>query len=107
MRRVWRIREEAEQELAAAVEWYEREHAGLGAALVAEYLATLRWLEEAPSRATPEPRVPRSLKVYRGRLRRFPYAVVFVELPDAYEVQALVHLRRRPGYWLPRLVDPG
>lgn len=33
----------------------------------------------------------------------FPYALVFVELPDVLHVVAFAHLKRRPGYWRSRV----
>ena len=43
--------------------------------------------------------------VRRARLRRFPFALVFVELPEEVRVIAVAHQRRRPLFWaslLPR-----
>jgi|SRR5579872_2457094 len=36
-------------------------------------------------------------------LRRFPYLVVFRETTSGIEIIAVVHGRRRPGYWRDRL----
>lgn len=36
-------------------------------------------------------------------LRRFPFAVVYRELPSVIQVLAVAHGRRRPGYWKPRV----
>ncbi len=33
----------------------------------------------------------------------FPYAVIYVELPDCIRILALMHLKRRPGYWKSRV----
>lgn len=35
-------------------------------------------------------------------IARFPYIVFFVALPDAVEIVAVAHAKRRPGYWLRR-----
>jgi toxin ParE1/3/4 len=35
--------------------------------------------------------------------RDFPYAVVYVNKPDGVWVVAVVHMKRRPGYWRERL----
>lgn len=43
------------------------------------------------------------LGVRRVRAKRFPYAVVFMELPKAIRVIAIMHERRRPDYWKGRL----
>lgn len=44
-------------------------------------------------------------EIRRRRIERFPYAIVFVESADEYVVVAVMHLRRRPGYWLSRTDD--
>jgi len=33
----------------------------------------------------------------------FPYAVVFLEMPEHIWVVAVMHMKRRPGYWRERL----
>jgi hypothetical protein len=43
------------------------------------------------------------LGVRRVRTKRFPYAVVFIELAERIRVIAVMHERRRPGYWKDRL----
>ena len=34
----------------------------------------------------------------------FPYAVVFMEKPEHIWIVAVMHMKRRPGYWRERLV---
>lgn len=36
------------------------------------------------------------------QLRKFPYGLVYVELPDKIVGLAVCHFRRRPGYWRKR-----
>ena len=36
-------------------------------------------------------------------LHRFPFAVVYRELPSAIQVLAVAHGHRRPGYWKTRI----
>jgi toxin ParE1/3/4 len=33
----------------------------------------------------------------------FPYAVIFLEKPDCIWIVAVMHMKRRPGYWRERL----
>jgi len=33
----------------------------------------------------------------------FPYAVIFLDKPDCVWIVAVMHLKRRPGYWRQRL----
>ncbi len=37
------------------------------------------------------------------RLKRFPFGIIYVERSDYLEVIAVMHLQRKPGYWLDRL----
>ena len=40
---------------------------------------------------------------HRLLLHRFPYAVVYRELPECIQIVAVAHLSRRPGYWTSRM----
>ncbi len=42
-------------------------------------------------------------RVRLAPMKRFPYAVVYVELTSMIYVLALSHHRRKPGYWIKRL----
>jgi plasmid stabilization system protein ParE len=103
MAKPWRLHPAAESELRQAARWYERERAGLGFELVAEVDHVRSGLEALPARGAAVPGLPAALGVRRALLRRFPYELVYVELGDHYEVIAVGHQRRRPGYWLDRL----
>lgn len=95
---------EAEEELSAAVTFYEERREGLGVALlltVDHAVAALRGGQLSRYPLVPE--VSRSLGVRRLLLRRFPFAIVFVELADEIRVLAVAHTSRRPGYWRDRL----
>ena len=35
--------------------------------------------------------------------RDFPYAVIYLEKPEHLWIVALMHMKRRPGYWRERL----
>jgi plasmid stabilization system protein ParE len=39
------------------------------------------------------------------KLKRFPYALVYVERAEQLLGLAVAHLKRRPGYWRKRLSD--
>jgi hypothetical protein len=38
-------------------------------------------------------------EIRRVSLRRFPYGVLFTVTPESIEIIAVMHHRRRPGYW--------
>lgn len=40
--------------------------------------------------------------VRKCRILRFPYGVIYRAVEDRIEVIAVMHLRRRPGYWKSR-----
>lgn len=39
----------------------------------------------------------------RALARKFPYSVVYLDQPDRVWIVALMHVKRRPGYWRVRL----
>jgi toxin ParE1/3/4 len=39
----------------------------------------------------------------RALARKFPYSVVYLDLPDRVWIVAVMHAKRRPGYWRDRL----
>jgi plasmid stabilization system protein ParE len=85
--------------LAAAVQWFEEQRAGLGAEFFAEVTATIDRLESFPEGGSPisADRLTRRLLV-----ARFPYQVVYRLTPDEIVVLAVAHLKRRPNYWKDR-----
>lgn len=48
--------------------------------------------------------LPEDLLIRRALLTRFPYGVVFMELPSSIRVIAVAHAKRRPNYWLDRVM---
>lgn len=99
MKRVLRVRPEAEAELTAAVDWYESKRAGLGAELMAEVDAAL---DKTLSRPAASPIWRRGYPYRRRTLDRFPYSIFFKASPGVVEVVAIAHSKRRPGYWIGR-----
>jgi plasmid stabilization system protein ParE len=92
-----RFHPEAEAELLQAVEYYENQQTGLGANVVEAVAAATELIARHP-RAWPvlEGEVRRCL------VRRFPFAVLYAEVPDALVVVAVMSLHRAPGYWRDR-----
>jgi len=103
MTKRWRIHEETLAEIDATVAWYDAQRAGLGLEFLSEVRGTPIELREAPGVSTPERSAPADAHVRRRRMHRFPYAIVFAEVANEYVVIAVMHLRRRPGYWLSRI----
>ncbi len=90
---------EANQELEAAALWYEERQPGLGDAFLDEFERTLR-------RIVAEPERWRRIRGDNRKLNfdRFPYALVYSVRAEALCIKAVMHLHRRPFYWLHR--DP-
>lgn len=101
----WRAHPAVEEEIDAAVAYYERHRVGLGLELLDEIAAARRRIESTPYVGTAE-RV-RGYEVRRPRLERFPYALVFTELANEFLVLAFAHAKRRPYYWRGRLPQVG
>jgi toxin ParE1/3/4 len=97
-----RISEEADAEMAEAARWYERHRASLGVEFLDAVDTTVARIAEAPGMGTPVPGVA-DPEIRRRPVRRFPYHVVYLELPDRLQILAIAHDRRRPAYWVGRL----
>jgi toxin ParE1/3/4 len=94
-----RFDDEAGEELDAAISWYESQRPGLGIELLDAIEDAVGRLVESPSSFPLDSSVASELGARRCSLRRFPYSLVFIELPDQLRVLAVAHKRRRPGYW--------
>jgi toxin ParE1/3/4 len=97
-----RISEEADAEMAEAARWYETHRAGLGGEFLDAVDTAVAGIAEIPRMGSPVPGVS-DLAIHRRPVRRFPYHVVYMELPDRLQILAIAHDRRRPGYWVGRL----
>jgi plasmid stabilization system protein ParE len=87
----------AERELNEAAQYYEREQPGLGAAFI---LAVQRCAASIQA-------YPQAAPLVRGQIRRrlcerFPYGLLYTVSGDEIRVLAVMHLRRRPAYWVGR-----
>ena len=79
MTKAIRVDAEAEDEIAHAIDRYERERVGLGAEFWDELRTEIRTLEAPGPECGAVIGLPRELGVRRKLLTRFPYAIVFVE----------------------------
>jgi plasmid stabilization system protein ParE len=89
---------EALAELERAKQWYERQRHGLGQSFFQEITAAITRIQEAPS-IWPEFRQ----ETRRFLVHRFPFAVLYSQRSNRVLVVAVMHLKRRPGYWRSRL----
>ncbi len=85
---------EALAELSEAVAFYEEQASGLGRDLLEEVERILGIIGDNPGLGSP---MEESFR--RAYCRRFPFSVIYRELADFVWVLAVMHERRRPGYW--------
>jgi toxin ParE1/3/4 len=89
---------DAEEELEAAIAYYEERREGLGM----EFSAAV---QDAVARIQQNPQL---YGVYKNTdyrlcvLRRFPYLIFYRELDDRVWIAAVAHNKRRPDYWTRR-----
>jgi toxin ParE1/3/4 len=88
----------AVNEAIDAALYYERQRQGLGREFDNALEAGLQRILESPERW---PQLGK--KARRFLLKRFPYGIVYTVTKDEVAVHAVMHLRRRPGYWADRL----
>ncbi len=90
--------EEASAEYEAAFEWYFTRSEASAANFSSELARAIGMIAEAPQRWPAGPYGTRKFL-----LHRFPYAVIYRELPSTIQVLAVAHGHRRPGYWKTRI----
>jgi plasmid stabilization system protein ParE len=96
------ISPEAEHELTDGALFYaEQADPELGLTFIAEFERALEILRDQPNLAAPW-----SATTRRFPLRRFPYFVLCVVVGTELRIIALVHQRRRPGFWSGHNVRP-
>jgi hypothetical protein len=89
---------EAEEEYSGAAEYYAGIEAELGGRFFDEIERLIRDVRQSPER----------FRFFDAPIRRhfsdvFPYAVLNVDQPDRVLIIAVMHRKRRPGYWRRRL----
>lgn len=84
----------ATAELEAAVEFYDAERPGLGEALLTEVERAIGRIQDHPQIGAPH----KESGFRHYVLRRFPYLLFYLELPQAIWIAAVAHGKRRPDY---------
>ena len=88
----------AQEEMIAAARYYQAQSMGLGAEFLAEAERTIAAITSHPKAA---PKIRQDIR--RRLLKRFPFGILYINTVDEIVVLAVMHLRRRPGYWQDRL----
>ncbi|NIR50997.1 type II toxin-antitoxin system RelE/ParE family toxin [candidate division KSB1 bacterium] len=89
---------EAKLEIKEAAAYYEGCKEGLGRAFLKELESAIDRLSQSPFR----------WRKIRGQfrrclLKRFPYGVIYLVDEDEIFIAAVMHLKRKPGYWKGRI----
>jgi len=88
----------ADAEFAEAVRYYNEVDPALGARFYREMERIIHAVCDQPDRFLPFcPPARRALS------RDFPYSIIYLEEPDRVWIVAVMHAKRRPGYWRKRL----
>jgi toxin ParE1/3/4 len=89
---------EAGAEYLQAVQYYAAIASNLGARFDSEIQRLVKVIGHDPQRfARFDPPAQRALS------HQFPYSLVFLDQPDRVWIVAVMHAKRRPGYWKDRL----
>ena len=88
----------AVEEAEEATRWYRQRSAQAADDFVREVNRAIEKIQAAQQRWPAGPYGTRKFLFHR-----FPFAVVYRELPSTIQVLAVAHGRRRPGYWKNRL----
>ena len=84
----------AEQELNEAAAYYAAESYGLGSAFLKEVEHAVQQVLKYPESA---PLVNRLVR--KKLVRRFPYSVMYSNIPEGIRILAIANQKRRPFYW--------
>jgi toxin ParE1/3/4 len=98
-----RFDDEADAEYRLAGRWYEARREHLGIEFFDAVDATIDQITAMPGAGAMVRQLPADLTVRRRAVQRFPYHVVYLELPTHVRILAIAHDRRKPSYWNDRL----
>ena len=87
----------AELEMLDAARYYELQASGLGGDFLDKIDSAVQDIGMHPER-WPVIR----FNIRRRLIHRFPYALLYRIDPEEIVIQAIMHLHRRPGYWMDR-----
>jgi len=90
---------EAEDELQAAIRWYEVQREGLGVEFLGVIEAAMERVMANPLRWLAWDQDNRYRRIV---LRRFPYLLFYEIRGEVIEFVAVAHTSRTPGYWRAR-----
>lgn len=86
------------KEIKESYQWYESKAFGLGEVFMTELESAFRIIKEMPDTW---PVI--SMNFRRYLLNRFPYGIIYQTRQDDIYIVAVMHLSRKPGYWMKRV----
>jgi toxin ParE1/3/4 len=93
----------AVDEIAGAVDWYERQRSGLGLRFLDVVQTTVNRASRFPRIGTPVGAdQPGSVSLRAMSLGGFPWTLAYEVVGESIVVLAVFHQRRLPNYWLER-----
>jgi toxin ParE1/3/4 len=92
------VEEEAELELFGSIAFYEERMSGLGLDFETATRRALKIISRAPERWPIGKHGTR-----RYVMRRFPFVIHYLDMPDRIWIVAFAHTSRKPNYWKARL----
>lgn len=93
----------ARAELDAAADRYEMERPGRGQRFYAAVERAVRLIRAFPAAGPLFRDVRADRGVQRRIVRGFPFVLAYRVLSDTIRIDAVAHMRRRPGYWRRRV----
>ena len=90
--------EDAKIEYEDAIAYYDRQRLGLGKEFSEEIEKTIERISTDP---TSWEKVTKT--IHRCRTRKYPYGLLYEVQGEQIVVVAVMHLRRKPGYWKDRI----
>ncbi|MBI4753460.1 type II toxin-antitoxin system RelE/ParE family toxin [Candidatus Desantisbacteria bacterium] len=91
------VHPEAYNELEQSRLWYENQAKDLGFKFLNEVELAINTIRQFPDIWSPY-----CEETQRFLLHRFPFAIVYRHKKNKIQVFAIMHLRRKPGYWKDR-----
>ena len=92
-----KVHPEVYNDLEQAGAWYENQAKGLGTEFLDEVEHAINLIQQFPDTLPPYSGGTRRLLIHR-----FPFAIIYRHDKNKIRVFALMHLRRKPGYWKDR-----
>ncbi len=87
----------AYEELIEIVNYYQSQKSGLGHEFIHEIENAFLLITQFPKSGS------QVNQVRKIRVQRFPFNIIYSELPDHIVVLAIAHMSRHPDYWKDRL----